>query len=349
MKILFLLKSHEYSGAENVILTLMQLLPAEYETYYASPDGPIRKTVRAKGQNFVALNKPNLKSVRSTIDKIKPDIIHASDFYMSVLATMAFSGIPIISHLHNNPTWIKNSLDPRTVSYNIALRKINKVICVSSSVIDEFRSKQLKNKSTVIPNIVDTNRIERLAIEDVSNSDSDLCLVGRLTSQKNPLFFCEIVKKIKEQKPNIRAIIVGRGELKDNIESFIKVNNLTGNLKLIGFKENPYPYMKGTKICVMPSKYEGFGLSAVEMLALRKPVIASNVGGLKDIINNDCGKLIDGFDADEYVETYFKLLEPEVYKKKSQGALLTSKKFANTKRFSANFMNIYMEALKCQN
>ncbi|GAK47775.1 glycosyltransferase [Secundilactobacillus oryzae JCM 18671] len=99
----------------------------------------------------------------------------------------------------------------------------------------------------------------------------------------------------------------------------------------------------------MPSKYEGFGLSAVEMLALRKPAIASNVGGLKDIINNDCGKLIDGFDADEYVETYFKLLEPEVYKQKSQGALLTSKKFANTKRFSANFMNIYMEALKCQN
>ena len=107
MKILFLLKSHEYSGAENVILTLMQLLPAEYETYYASPDGPIRKTVRAKGQNFIALNKPNLKSVRSTIDKIKPDIIHASDFSMSVLATMASSGIPIISHLHNNPTWIK--------------------------------------------------------------------------------------------------------------------------------------------------------------------------------------------------------------------------------------------------
>lgn len=349
MKILFLLKSHEYSGAENVILTLMQLLPAEYETYYASPDGPIRRTVRAKGQNFIALNKANLKSVRKTIDKIKPDIIHASDFSMSVLATMASSGIPIISHLHKNPNWIKNALDPRTIAYNIALRKINKVICVSSSIIDEFRSKQLKNKSTIIPNIVDINRIEKLAVEDVSNNDSDLCLVGRLTSEKNPLFFCQIVKKIKEQKSNVRAIIVGRGELKDNIENYIKTNNLADNLRLIGFKENPYPYMKGTKICVMPSKYEGFGLSAVEMLALGKPVIASNVGGLKDIINNDCGKLIDGYSVDEYVETYFKLLEPRMYKQKSQGALLTSKKFANTKRFSNNFMNIYMETLKCQN
>lgn len=345
MKILFLLKSHEYSGAENVILTLMQLLPAEYETYYASPDGPIRKTVRAKGQNFIALNKPNLKSVRSTIDKIKPDIIHASDFSMSVLATMASSGIPIISHLHNNPTWIKNALDPRTVAYNIALRKINKVICVSSSVIDEFRSKQLKNKSTVISNIVDTNRIERLAIEDVGNSDSDLCLVGRLTSQKNPLFFCEIVKKIKEQKPNIRAIIVGRGELKDNIERYIKANNLTDNLKLLGFKENPYPYMKGTKICVMPSKYEGFGLSAVEMLALGKPVIASNVGGLKDIINNDCGKLIDGFDVYDYTQAYFNLTKQEVYQKESDRAKLTAQKFADVENFKQKFIKLYMEAV----
>ena len=61
MKILFLLKSHEYSGAENVILTLMQLLPAEYETYYASPDGPIRKTVRAKGQNFIEIGRASCR------------------------------------------------------------------------------------------------------------------------------------------------------------------------------------------------------------------------------------------------------------------------------------------------
>lgn len=349
MKILFLLKSHEYSGAENVILTLMQLLPAEYETYYASPDGPIRETVESKGQKFIVLDKPNLKSVRRMIDKIKPDIIHASDFSMSVLAARASSEIPVISHLHSNPTWIKNELDPRTIVYNIALHKINKVICVSSSVIEEFKSKQLKNKATVISNIIDINKIEKLAREGVSNSNSDLCLVGRLTSQKNPLFFCEVVKKIKERKTNIKAFIVGRGELKDNIESYIKENNLTENIKLIGFKENPYPYMKGTKICVMPSKVEGFGLSAAEMLALGKPVIASNVGGLKDIINNDCGKLIDGFSVDEYVKAYFKLLEPRVYKQKSQGALLTSKKFANTKRFSDNFIDIYRETLKCRN
>ena len=195
MKILFLLKSHEYSGAENVILTLMQLLPEKYETYYASPDGPIRETVKAKGQNFIALDKPNLKSVRRTIDKIKPDIIHASDFSMSVLAAKASFKIPVISHLHSNPNWLKNALDPRTIEYNIALHKINKVICVSSSVIEEFKSKQLKNKAIVIPNIIDIHRIEKLASENVSNSNSDLCFVGRLTSQKNPLFFCEVIKK----------------------------------------------------------------------------------------------------------------------------------------------------------
>lgn len=196
MKILFLLKSHEYSGAESVILNLMKLLPNEYVTYYASPNGPIRNTVKEEEQNFIALKKANLRNVKKVIRQVNPDIIHASDFSMSVLAAFATSSIPIISHLHNDPIWIKRKLDLRTILYNIALKRILKVVCVSPEIIDEFASKLLRKKAVVIPNFIDRQRIISLA--NYNSLKSDVCLVGRLTEQKNPLFFCKIISEIKK-------------------------------------------------------------------------------------------------------------------------------------------------------
>lgn len=347
MRILYLLKSNSYSGAENVILTLMDQLPDNYETYYASPDGPIKEVALSRGQKFVALEKPNLRSVKNIINTINPDIIHASDFSMSILATMASVHIPIISHLHNNPTWIKKPFDLRKAIYTLSLRRISKVVCVSSKIIDEFSSQSLRKKAVVIPNAIDLDKVRKMSL--AYNTDkSDVCLVGRLTNQKNPLFFCKIIKKIKDSCPDIRAVIIGKGELQTEVESYIQENALTSNVKLIGFKRNPYPFMRNTKLCIMPSKYEGFGLAAVEMLALGKPVIASNVGGLGNIVNEACGTLINGYDVEKYSKSYFRLTRPDIYQKKAKGALITAKKFSDKKVFSQSFENVYSEVVKCQ-
>lgn len=344
MRILFLLKSHEYSGAESVVLNLMRLLSAEFDTYYASPDGSIKDVVRKNGQKFIPLRKANLKSVSKVIKQVQPDVIHASDFSMSVLAAFGTSSIPILSHLHNNPSWIKNKFDLRTIFYKFALKRIHKVVCVSPAIIGEFAGNALREKAVVIPNVIDSNKISASANQPIQ---SDICFVGRLTEQKNPLFFCSVIKKIKEKDPNIKAVMLGRGELKEQIENYILANELTTNIKLIGFKQNPYPYMKGAKVCMMPSKYEGFGLSAAEMLTLGTPVIAANVGGLKNIVNDTCGCLMNDYNAAEYALKYFEIVhDSNVYLTKANGATSTSKKFGDFQKFRDQFVNIYKEIVE---
>lgn len=344
MKILFLLKSHEYSGAESVVLSLMRLLPAEFDTYYASPDGLIKDVVRKKGQKFIPLTKASLKSVSEVIKQVHPDIIHASDFSMSVLAAFGTSSIPVLSHLHNNPSWIKNKFDPRTILYRFALKRIHRVICVSPAIIGEFAGNALREKAVVIPNVIDSDKILASANKSIQ---SDICFVGRLTEQKNPLFFCSVIKKIKEKDPNIKAVMLGRGELEGKIKNYILANELANNINLIGFKQNPYPYMKGAKVCMMPSKYEGFGLSAVEMLTLGTPVIAANVGGLKNIVDDTCGFLMNGYNAEEYALKYFEIVhDPNEYLTKVNGAISASKKFADSQGFRDQFVNMYKEIVK---
>lgn len=106
MRVLHLLKSTKYSGAENVVLTIMSLFP-EAEMIYASPDGPIRKVVEARGLKFYPLENTSVGAVRRAIRDLKPDLIHAHDFSMATCAAWAAGKTPVVAHFHNNPLWLK--------------------------------------------------------------------------------------------------------------------------------------------------------------------------------------------------------------------------------------------------
>ena len=119
-------------------------------------------------------------------------------------------------------------------------------------------------------------------------------------SSKNPVGFIEIVDKVKKNNPKITACMIGDGELMQECAKKIKDLNLEQNIEMLGFKKNPFPIIKNCKICVMPSLWEGFGITAIESLILEKPVFNSGVGGLAEIFKDDryfiCNK------ASDYIE-----------------------------------------------
>ena len=107
--------------------------------------------------------------------------------------------------------------------------------------------------------------------------DYDIAFVGRLTLQKNPIKLLDIIKRVNELKPGIRAIIIGDGEEKNKCEEYIKENNLENVVTLKGFLENPFPYLKKSKVVIMPSLFEGFGLVAIESMICGVPVLNSGI------------------------------------------------------------------------
>lgn len=348
-KVAFLQKTNKYSGAENVVITIMNLLPKDqYECIYVSPDGEIREYVENEGLQFYALPKVSLKSIAKAIKKIKPDIIHATDYGMSSYAAILNLEIPIVAHLHNNVPWLKNPIYPKTLFFAKALSNIDQVISVSSSIADEFvYKKRLENKNHVIFNIVDLNRIKKLSEEsDVkSQLKFDIAFLGRLTIQKNPFLFCDIIKEYKRINQYVSAVMIGDGELKPKIQQYIEKNNLKQNITLAGFQKNPYKIVANTKLLLMPSKYEGFGLAAVECLSLGKPVVSSGVGGLKDIITPACGAICEN--KIDYITEIKKLLQDEnYYNKKSVEAKKEAKKFGDMNDYICKILKVYKKSLK---
>ena len=344
MRILHLLKSNKYSGAENVVLTIMGVC-SDMDMVYASPDGSIREVVESRGHEFYPLTRPTIREVKKAIRELHPDVIHAHDFTMASTAAWAAGDIPVVAHLHNNPPWLKK-ICPRSVVFAFALSRIRQVISVSKAVEDEYIFRGLmKNKNTVIGNVVDAEEVRQKAREKSDCKPVDLVYLGRMSLPKNPLEFCKIVCEVKRRFPNITARMIGDGELMPQVKEYICSHELEDIIELVGFQSNPYPYLNAGKIMVMPSIWEGFGLAAVEGMCLGKPVVCSGVGGLENIIDESCGEKCRT--TDEYSGILIKLLNDNTaYEVKSKNAMRKSGRYTDMKKYADDICRIYKAAIE---
>ena len=335
MKILHILCTDRLSGAEAVHLGILSKLKDENEVVYASPDGPVREAVEGAGVRFISCDTDSVRVLKELYKSEKPDVVHAADPRMSFKCALA--RVPFISHLHCNCPWMKG-INPNSVALAFAARRARAVVAVSESIPDEFIfRKTMKGKLTVLPNAVDAERVRRLAAEECGG-EYDLVFTGRLEEIKRPTLFLEIFEKLKEQKPDATAVMIGDGAMRRDVEKYINDRRIGGGT-LTGYDPNPYRYMARSKVMVVTSSSEGFGLVAVEAMALGVPVIAFPAGGVTKIA--DEGGFIAGT-ADEAVsEAYMLLSDAAEYGAVSRRALGASEKYTDTDGYIEKIKEIY--------
>jgi len=338
--VMHVLRMGGYSGAENVAITLIKSIRDEYDCFYVSPDGPITDIVTSNGIEHYSLEKFGISNVKKAIRDIKPDIIHAHDFMASEVCTAVAGKIPIISHLHNNSPWL-SKVGIKSLSFIPACIKSKAILTVSESVMNEYVfGKHFYSKTKIVGNPISVDSIREKASIAENKEPSDIAFLGRLSPQKKPLTFVEIIKDIQSVFPNIQVEMIGEGELRAEVEKRIAEYGLEKNITLRGFMSNPYGMLQSTKMLCMPSEWEGFGLAAVEALALGKPVVAANVGGLRDIVTDKSGELCN--EKEEYVNMILSLLHDEsTYKRYCQGATERAKEIDNVDSYKNKIINIY--------
>lgn len=341
-KVLHVLQSGSYSGAENVVITIINNMSKQFDCAYTSKDGTIRKVLEENNIPFYPMEKLSIKEIRRVKRLFKPDVIHAHDYKASIICSMLITNTPIISHLHNNSPWIKK-YHPFSFVYLISCLKYKKVLTVSSSVMNEYVfGKWISTKSIVVANPIQNSVVQRKAEleENESVPNYDIIFLGRLTEAKDPLRFIKIVSSYKKEKSNIKVAMIGDGVLNAECISMIKQTNIENNVTLTGFMDNPYKILSNAKVLCLTSKWEGFGLVAAEALALGVPVLATPVGGLLDIITEKCGKLCNT--NDEFINEMDNLLKySDYWEAKSKGAYERAKELDNISHYKRKIERIY--------
>lgn len=174
------------------------------------------------------------------------------------------------------------------------LPKFDKIIAVSEGVEQAFNKiYHLENKTSIIPNLVNTDKIIKKSKEKsdviLSKSDINFVSVGRLHIQKGYDILIEVVHDLNKSNflpKNFKLRIYGDGPEKFTLNSLIRKYHLEDKIYLLGKVMNPYKYVKNSDLFILPSRYESFGLVIIESMTLGVPVLATENHATSKIIQN---------------------------------------------------------------
>ncbi len=176
------------------------------------------------------------------------------------------------------------------------IKQFSKIIFVSNDAKNAFIEQFAKfgEKSIVINNIIDYNKILKLSEENITGKKEDntttFLYVGRLTEKdKKVSRIIESAKILKEKNVQFKVIIIGDGKDKKQYTKMVQDYELEKYVIFLGKKKNPYPYFKVSDYLILTSEYEGFPVVYNEAKILNLPVITTNVSDSETIIGNNYG------------------------------------------------------------
>lgn len=178
------------------------------------------------------------------------------------------------------------------------LKYVNKIISISEKTSESIKEiyPEYDKKIELVYNGYDFQNIHTKSLEDVNIKfeEDSLIYLGRIEESKGIKRLLEVVKNVVEKIPDKKLYLLGKGNLEEYVTRFIIDNNLENNVVMLGYVENPYPYINKASYVVLLSEAEGFPTVLVEALALGKGFISTPVGGTNELYNNQkCGFVSD--------------------------------------------------------
>ena len=298
MKVMHVLNSRIYSGAEKVVCQIIKSFRDDVEMVYCSPDSEIvRQMLAEQDVTFLPMKTMSTTELKRVIAKVQPDLIHAHDMRASFFSALCCGKIPLLSHIHNN-AYDARGLSPKTVAYLLAGFKAKHILWVSNSSYEGYAFHKLfAKKSSVLYNIIDTDQIfEKLAADD-NTYDYDLIYVGRLTFQKDPQRLMRLCARLKESKPDLKVAIVGTGEMEEEVKQLCEELKIQDNVHFLGFQTNPIKMVHDSKAMILTSRWEGTPMCALEAMALGTPVVSTPSDGMTDLLDDGVNGYLTDDDA----------------------------------------------------
>ena len=219
--------------------------------------------------------------------------------------------------------WIHSDIFSQTRYSSQDLRKFfsfDKILVISDKIMDSFqaisKTEVEKNKIVKIYNPIDADEIRSLSKENLNlekSKEKVFLSVGTIYPAKGFDRLLRVHKRLIDEGFQHEVWIVGDGYNFPAISKLVEELNISNTAKLIGFKENPYPYFLQADYYILSSRYEGYPTVLFEAMVLNKPIIATDVSGVKEMLNNgELGYIIQNEEEAIYDGMKYFIENPEV-------------------------------------
>jgi len=245
----------------------------------------------------------------------KPDIIQAHGYLLGVPAVILWKiyRIPVIitEHWFGFPLHMLNFFARARARF--AMNRAKMILPVSKSLEESIKSYGIKSKFEVVPNVVNTEIFYPFQ-ESKRNKNKKIILSvagGLFTSEKGVSYLLKSLAQIKTKRGDFLSDIVGDGPAEKECEELADELNLNETVKFhrLKSKKEVAEFMRRSDFFVLPSLWETFGVVYIEAMASGLPVIATNIGGIPEIINKNTGILVPPKDIDALAEAINYMLD----------------------------------------
>ncbi len=238
----------------------------------------------------------------------KIDIIHAHNYKANLLAFLAARKVRVllVATLHGyiGKGW---KLKVYEAFDRWLMRFFDKVVLVDASLKKWFQGKHVS--LVVINNGVDTQEFKPLN-KNTKGEEIVIGTVGRMSAEKGYGYLLEAFAEVAKVHPKARLLFVGDGPLKENLKSKVSSLKIEDKVDFAGFQSDVRPFYEKMDIFVSSSLLEHFPVAVLEAMACGKAIVATDVGGTKDLIkNSQTGLLINKASVKELGNALFTLIK----------------------------------------
>ena len=360
VRILHVIPNFGPGGAERLLVNLLEEFDRErFEvaavSLYPETGTILEREIREKGLKVYYLNKhkgPDPRMVPqlwNIFQDFRPDVVHT---HLSVLRytllPALFCRVPVQVHTVHNIAQKEVDQVGKLVHW-FAFRLAGVVpVSISQEVAVTVRNLYGHEIETpVIYNGIPTGRFSAYTNRKDENN-TILLHVGRFSLQKNHKLLIEAFALAVKECSRLRLWLVGDGELKSDIEKLVAEKGLSSYVSFLGIRADVAELLGQCDIFALPSDWEGVPLTVLEAMAAGKPVIATAVGGVPELVKDgETGILIPPQDTKSLAQAILKLAtNPELGQQMGQRGQTRAKEQFDIARTTRNYESLYMELLK---
>ncbi|MFQ5639063.1 MAG: glycosyltransferase [bacterium] len=326
--VLHIIHTLELGGAEKFLLSVARSTKDIVNVKICSMYGHDHLTKAFETENIttIRLNRKNkfnpliILELSKIIKSVQPDMIHTHLFFATIYGRIAakMSGVPVITTEHNESNWRSGNIIAK-IAYKLTAWNNTRIIAISEAVKSALVQdvKIQTSQIAVINNGISLSEFtESKQNSRVFRADFVVGSVGRLDVRKGYDVLLQAVAHLKSNNFKIKCILVGDGKERDQLQLLAKKLGIKDDVIFAGFQFEIQSYLAGMDVFVLPSKTEGFGIAILEAMAAGCPVVASNVGGIPEIIKPGVnGLLVNPDDAEQLASAILKLQDRQLAQK----------------------------------
>lgn len=309
-------------GADIFNLELIKRLDKNKYTFTLISTEPAINNLRQKIENIADVYditsfiecKDYISFIKYIMEKNNINMIFntSSFFGYSILPYLKgmYPQIPIVDYIHMEEWYNRNGGYARSSSM---LEGIIDKTLVCNSVTEEILVNYFKRKDNEVETVyigVDTEKFnpdkydkmqlrKKYGLEN--NNKIIIGYICRISEQKRPMLLAEIIKKTISRRKDVLFLIVGDGSMLKNLKEALKMKKLQENIKFLPSTNKTPEMYRISDITINCSIKEGLALTAYESLSMGVPVISADVGGQRELVGDDVGKLVPSYQNEKEI------------------------------------------------